>query len=633
MLSYFDWSVRLPVALASLAGASAVILLGARLNVYPQLKRILLYFVIPCALIAVFYLLRVKTHYLGDGLLRAKELEVGIWWLPTEPLAQTANYLVFKVTSALFGFNGTIAIEIVSYIGGLFYYFALLYFVRTIYHSTTDQLLAFVLLYFSGMTVLYCGYAETYVLLPGLIALYFTAGVKAVKGDNSSLMAHALFLLLVLFHFKSLMLAPCVAYLIYVDFKANRKPLAIAGIATIVAAVAASMLVPKMSDLPILSASGFLLPFAAGGAEYAMFSQQHLLDILSQLLLTATAPLILLVACLFPVAESRLDVTRPIRFVAWALPGAVAMLFLLHSRLGYAVDWDLFSSATLVISFFALTLVARFEPTRLTNSFASVALAAVAFVSFLGFAAVNSQAEVAVKRQVDILNLYGKEGAIGFETMGNHLNNIGQSELAEQMWRKSLYLRPHVRLYANLAQLSLNQGRLTEAKYFSEKGLALDSTSAPLWNHLGVALSQRGEIESADRSLTTAIRYNPNDANYHHNYAILLAQAQRWPEAEAHSREALRLQPGDITIMTGLGIFLTNSGKLTEAEEVLTQVTTLNPAYGESYFHLGRIYLMNADTNKLVQVLGDYVRRYPESPTTPKIKLVLEGIQSPGVGQ
>ncbi|MBK7091267.1 MAG: tetratricopeptide repeat protein [bacterium] len=628
LLSYFDWSVRLPIALASIAGASAVILLGARLNLYPQLKKILLYVALPCTLIAIFYLLRVKTHYLGDGLLRAKELEVGIWWLPTEPLAQFANYIVFKVTSVLFGFSGTTAIETVSYIGGLFYCFGLLYFVRTICRDTSAQLLTFVLLYFSGMTVLFCGYAETYMLLPGLMAIFFASGVKAANGQSSPLAAYTLFLLIVLFHFKSLMLAPCVAYLVYADFRENRSRWAVAGVMTIIAAIASAVLIPRMSDLPILSASEFLLPFAAGGTEYTMFSKQHLLDILSQLLLISAAPLIVLVASIFFVAKPRTDFGRATYFAAWALPGAVCMLLFLHSRLGFAVDWDLFSAATLAISFFAMTYVARFEQIKVMNSVAAVALASVALVSFFGFAAVNSQTDIAIKRQVDTLNLYGKEGAIGFESMGNHLNSIGRPELAEQMWRKSLFLRPHVRLYANLAQLSLNEGRITDARYFSEMGLALDSTSAPLWNHRGVALSRMGESEASDSSFTKALHFNPNDANYHHNYSILLTQAERWSEAEAQSREALRLKPNDLTIMIGLGIALTNAGKIAEAEDVLTQITIKNPAYGESYFHLGRIYLAQADTAKLLQVLGDYVRRYPDSPTTPKIKLVVEGVQS-----
>ncbi len=626
LLSYFDWSVCLPVALASLAAAFIVILLGTAANLHRQLKRLVLYFIIPITLLAVFYLLRAKTHYLGDGLLRIKELEIGVWWLPTEPLAQAANYLVYKITSSLFGFNATTAVEVVSYLGGIFYYFALLGFVKTAVRNSTTQLLAFILLYFSGMTVLFCGYAETYMLLPGLMALFFTAGVKAAQGKSSPLLTLFLFLLLVFFHFKSLILAPCVAYLAYIYFKDKSRMHAALAVSTIIVALIAAAIVPTLSKLPTLSAAGFLLPFAAGGTEYTLFSSQHLLDILNQLLLVSAAPLIVLLVLCIPIAKSRLSLDRPSLFVAWALPGAIAMLVLLHSRLGFAVDWDLFSSSALIVSFFAVMIFARREKLQINRS-AAVALASVGFLSFSAFAGVNSQFDVAVKRQVDILSLYGKEGAIGFESMGNHLNSIGQSTLAEQMWRKSLFLRPHVRMYANLAQLSLNEGRIPDAKYYSEKGLELDSTHATLWNHLGVALTRYGDLTAAERALLNAVRFDPNNADYHHNYSIMLTQAQRWEDAEAQSREALRLLPGDPAILTGLGIALTNAGKLAEAENILMQVIAIAPSNGEPYFHLSRIYLMRSDTTKWRQVLGDYVSRYPDSPTTPRIKRVLESIQ------
>lgn len=631
-LIYIDWSVRIPVALASLAAAFIVILLGTASNLHRQLKRLLLYFIIPITLLAVFYLLRAKTHYLGDGLLRIKELEIDVSWLPTEPLAQAANYLVYKITSSLFGFSATAAVETVSYLGGIFYYFALLGFVKTVVRGMTAQLLAFILLYFSGMTVLFCGYAETYMLLPGLMALFFTAGVKTAEGKSSPLLTLFLFLLLVFFHFKLLLLVPCVAYLAYIYFKDKSRMHAMFAASAIVVALIAAAIVPTLSKLPTLSAAGFLLPFAAGGTEYTAFSSQHLLDILNQLLLISAAPLIVLLALTITAAKPRHSFDRPSLFVAWALPGAIAMLVLLHSRLGFAVDWDLFSSATLIVSFFAVMVIARWEKLQLNHS-AAVALASVGFISFSAFAAVSSQFDIAVKRQVDILSLYGKEGAIGFESMGNHLNSIGNSTLAEQMWRKSLFLRPHVRMYANLAQLSLNEGRMPDAKYYSEKGLELDTTHATLWNHLGVALTRYGDLVAAERALLNAVRFDPNNADYHHNYSIMLTQAQRWEEAEAQSREALRLLPGDPAILTGLGIALTNAGKLAEAENTLMQVTAIAPSYGEPYFHLSRIYLMRSDTTKWRQVLGDYVSRYPDSPTTPRIKRVLESIQPPNQNQ
>ncbi|MGB5139615.1 MAG: hypothetical protein WBP29_13865, partial [Candidatus Zixiibacteriota bacterium] len=198
-LFYFDWSVRIPVAIASLLCAVAVVILGSRLSLKKAVKNLLLYAAIPALLLTIFYTLRVSTHYLGDGILRIREIGVGVWWLPTEPLAQAVNFLVYKLTSMTLGFDETAAVEFVSFLGGLFYYYALLGFVRTIGGDTLRQILVFVLLCFSGTTLLFCGYAETYMLLPGLIALFFTAGIKSLRSNSSPILPSLLFLLLVLF--------------------------------------------------------------------------------------------------------------------------------------------------------------------------------------------------------------------------------------------------------------------------------------------------------------------------------------------------------------------------------------------------------------------------------------------------
>ncbi len=623
-LSYFDWSVRLPVAIASVLCAFVLVTLGSQLKLNRAARNVLLYIAIPALLLMMFYILRVNTHYLGDGILRMRELGIGVWWLPTEPLAQAVNFFAYKITASTLGFDETAAVELVSYLGGLFYYYALIRFVRVVSSDTLKQILIFVLLYFSGTTLLFCGYAETYMLLPGLITLFFTAGIKSLRAGKSPIFPSLLFLLLVLFHFKSLMFAPCIALLAYYQFKDNQRSHALVSIMAIIAAFALTIILPAFSPLPTLSAAGFMMPLSASaGSEYTLFSAQHLLDILNEILLTAAAAAIVIVAAITARPKSSIRGNKPLLFVAAGLPGALAMLFLLHSRLGFAIDWDLFSSATIIIGFFAAMLFAQFESLSL-NKAAAIALGAVGFLSFFSFAAVNSKFETAVQRQVDVLSIYGKDGAIGYETMANHLNSIGQSDLAEQLWKKSLFLRPHVRIYANLAQLSLNQGRVTDAKYYSEKGLSLDSTQAALWNHHGVAMTRYGDFAAAEASLRNAIRFSPNEGSYHHNFSLMLAQAKRWPEAEAESRIALNLQPRDPSIMTALGIALTNTGKLTEAEDILAQVTTIAPSFGEPYLHLSHLYLIDGDTVRTKLILSEYLKAFPNSPTAGRMKQVLD---------
>ena len=626
LFSYFDWSTRLPIVIASLLCSSAAVFISADLEQRRGLRRLLVYYVLPALALIVFYLLRVKTHYLGDGILRVRELEIGVWWLPTEPLGQAVNYAVFKLTERLLGFNADAAVTLVSFSGGLLYYYALARFVKLISRKPEVQLISFIVLFVSGLTVLFCGYTETYMLLPGLIALFVTAGFRASKSISSPLGAYVLFLLLVLFHFKMLMLTPCIVAISYFRYKDGQRAWSVVGLAILALATAAVLILPGLSSLPTLETVSFILPLTAAGSGYSLLSQQHWLDVISQLLLTSAAGVMLILATLGIKSHPRLAKDRPRVFLLAALPGALTMLLLLHSRLGFAVDWDLYSASTLIVSFVAVVQLTGIGDRSLGRP-AAIAICSVAFLSFLSFAAVNARPDTAIERQVDILSLYGSEGAIGFETLGNDLNARGQKDLAEQMWMKSLRLRPHVRLYGNLAQLALDDGRYAEAKYYSEKGLELDPKLAILWNHLAVAQMRYGDIGSSEKSFRTALQLAPNNPIIHHNFAYMLGQAGRWGDAAEESRMAAGLKPNDATILTSLAVAQRMTGKLAEAENVLLQIQSIDPANAESYLELSKLYLQMSDSAKARRVLEVYLGKYSGNPAAPRVQGALDQIQ------
>lgn len=622
---YYPWATRILVLIVSVGAAVAVMTVGQSKKLPAKLLNPLIYVVVPLFLLAMFYFLRVSTHYLGDGILRIREVELGVWWLPTEPLGQAINYAVFKITSSLFDLTPTQAVELVSYIGGILYYFALIGFVRTVFSERSMQLLMFVVLYFSGTTLLFCGYAETYMLMPAFIAWFFTAGIKSVRDRTSPILVSLLFLFLVLFHFKTLIFLPCLLLLAYYEWQNQNKTHAIITIAAIVISLAMVIILPTLSNLPSLSLTQLMLPFAGPDAEYKFLSGQHILDIVNEIFLTAAAALILLIASFTVKAKSRARQNRSLLFVAAALPGAIGMLVVLRSALGYGVDWDLFSSATLIFSFFVAMLFAGYKELK-TCKIAPIALATVAFLSFFSFAAVNTNADMAIQRQLDILDLYGKEGAIGLETVANHLNAIGRTDMAEQIWKRSLRLRPHVRIYANLAQLSLNQGRITDAKYYSEKGIELDPSRAMLWNRLAIVYSQYKDFQAADSCFRMATKLEPNDASYHHNYALMLLQSGRFAEAETEVIRGLQIVPNDPTMTTALGLALMKQNKLAEARSNFERAITIAPNLADSYLNLAQTIAMQGDTLGAQTMLRDFLNSHPKAPLREPMQKLLDDL-------
>jgi Flp pilus assembly protein TadD len=213
--------------------------------------------------------------------------------------------------------------------------------------------------------------------------------------------------------------------------------------------------------------------------------------------------------------------------------------------------------------------------------------------------------------------------------MGNHLRAEGRMELAERMWKRSLKLRPHPRIYANLAQVSLDEGRLTDAMYYSNKGLELDSTQAALWTHLGQVYMRLGDYNNAVASQQRAITLDPNDPVYYHNHAITLGLMQDWTGAERYEREALSRMPNDLKAMLGLCVALINQGKLEESEGLCQRMMAINPVTPDPYLYLAQIYSRRNQDDRARAVLNGYLQAFPTSPAVPRISQMLDELNRP----
>lgn len=609
-LTYIEWGARGMILAMALLVPLVTFNVVRRVNLGKVGNGLLIYVLLPALLLGLFYLLRVKTHYLGDGILRSREIEHDVWYLPTEPLGVFVNYLSYKVTGRLFNFTPLQAMEVVSYLGGLLYYYVCLYLARTLFKTSSERSLSFFLLFFSGTTLLFCGYAETYSLLPAGYALFLALGMKALTSGRHLLIAVLLYVLLIMFHFASFFLAPSLLYLAYRQYRQGHMTRSILTGATVPILIVVAFLVSRTTEHSMVGIGHYLMPFVPGEESYWLLSGQHLLDIANELMLTAMAPLILLSGLVLFRLIPKLKQTHDTLFVLAAVPGVLLFMFLLDPKLGYASDWDLFSSAGVIITIATLAILSRTKPFKISKS-AAVSLGAVGLAAFFSFAAVNAEYDRSMDREVDILSLYGERGGIGFETIGNHLNMIGDKETAERMWRRALRYKPHRRTYSNLGQLMSNQGRYSEALYYLTEGLKLDSTYALLHMNLGRVYGDMKKPEQAEPHLRKAVELDPDDPVFRHNLAFFLLTQGRYEESESEARLAVRLDPRNATFACGLGVCLAALGRGEEAREQFVTADRLQPGFPQAYYGLARLLISEGKIATARRLCQDYLDRNP----------------------
>jgi len=383
-----------------------------------------------------------------------------------------------------------------------------------------------------------------------------------------------------------------------------------------------------LSASPAKSLGGYFMPFLPGDDAYWLFSTRHILEIVNELLLTAIAPLILLIAVLVSRPKVLTMRNRSTLFAIASLPGALALLTLLHPSLGYPSDWDLFSSAGVIIAICAITLYATQKKFAL-NRAASLALVAVGITSFLAYAAVMADYDKAMARQVDILTISGEQGAYGFESIGNDLSERDMPDQAEKMWRRSLKLRPHWRIYGNLGQLELNRGDGDAAEYYTLRALSLDSTSSVLYMTLGMAYLVQKRFQLAETNLRRACSMTPREAGFHHNLALCLGEQGRLAEAEVEVRTALNLGPGVARFVAALGGILRDQGKYIESESVLLSGLKNNPVNPELIAQLAVLYKKTGHLDRAREILSNFMTEYPQSQKNQTIKAALRTINGP----
>lgn len=107
---------------------------------------------------------------------------------------------------------------------------------------------------------------------------------------------------------------------------------------------------------------------------------------------------------------------------------------------------------------------------------------------------------------------------------------------------------------------------------------------------------RRQFYEKSMESYQQALTMKADDASYHNNFALALANAERVEEAQAELNRAAELDPANAArYFFNLGALLVNRGATNQAAEAFRQATEADPNMADAFFQLG-IALMGQAT-------------------------------------
>ena len=137
------------------------------------------------------------------------------------------------------------------------------------------------------------------------------------------------------------------------------------------------------------------------------------------------------------------------------------------------------------------------------------------------------------------------------------------------------------------------------------KAAELDPKQHVVWAQLAEAeINFAGTKSGADAdsetqkgldAYTKAIELKADDAGYHNNYALALAKAKKYPEAQAELNKAAALDPANAgRYYYNLGALLVNAGQNDPAGEAFKKAIDLDPNYADAQYQYGVTLLAKA---------------------------------------
>ena len=501
----------------------------------------------------LLWTLESRTHFLGDGTVWLRNIQLGRLTPFSEPLAAAAWSAHAWILRALaMPVNeGTAAIFPVLCglaAGVLFWLLAQEIAPRG------SRTLALLLLATMGLVQLYFGYIESYPPVSVAILAYLWLGARALRGA-SPLWALGLALgITIAFHLSCVYLVPSYLVLLLRSEEPWARRAALAALP--VASAAALLLLLGYPPSQWVRAFGLAARAIEPGhgatalaKPYGVLSLDHGWDLLNAILLSLPVPAMLLLGALARAdgAMARERLTQ--FFILAALPGFLLALALVLP-VAPAQDWDLTSILLLPIGVLGVHVGVGLVAGGTGRRGRVAGLVALGAGALLSFVLVNADAQAGWRRFETLVGPGSRITAYG-RAYGNELLATYDSDRRD------------------FEQAAVHAGRAIEA----------EPTNPRYWIKKGAALYEVGRYDEAIPLLREGIRRGPWRDDAYYDLANCYVKKKDYPEATSLYREALRRGKPQPDYLHNLGVALWGEGKQDSARLLWQEVVRQWPDY------------------------------------------------------
>ncbi len=478
--------------------------------------RLIPYVVGPLVGGALFWVLRCKTHFLGDGWLLGQGVGRGV-------LFHGFNLFQYHMTAKLFrwlGWSGDSEafrlFALVSVVAGILYLIAVAWSVKNLCKDSGDRIWLYALLVFFAPVQMFMGYVECYSMLTVSMLVFVTSIVLHYRGALPVWVPAIALGVGLAFHLNALFLAPLLLPLVFWPAKHASQ-----SVLKRFASVSVAVLVPLALVVALYLLEGYdSVKFRADFVQHrqthallvplqgphALLSWHHWKDILNLLILLVPVPTALLIGVvggkrLRVSAGARSSEKRRPRGLTLLLAGSawlVLLMILVNMKLGIARDWDLFAAHAPIIVMAACMAWFWHTGRGAGNTLIGATVITAVCLSLPWFW-LNAGEARSVERFRDIIEANPPfSRAYAHEEIGAYYHGRGMVTEALNEYRTATEVFPeNARFHAVLGALQYTHKMSDDALVSLGNALAADSTFRVALELTARIHTERGELSQA----------------------------------------------------------------------------------------------------------------------------------------
>jgi len=546
--------------------------------------------------LAAFYLLRARTHFLGDGYQLLANLPTVNPWIKIRNLGEELIHkLVYAMLSGEASERSLKSFQFVSYGSGLIFLVTVAIAAKALFTSTRDRLLFFAGPATAGYMLLFFGYVENYSVFVACVAIYAVMGLLILSEILKRWYILIPALVAVSLHtLGAVLLAPTVYLLISGTRVATWLSSLNLYLKLILSVIVAALCVTGFW-YPYYNSFFFrfsMVPFVDGPFTlegYTLFSGKHLIDIVN-LYYVLLPSLPVLVAITLWVRLKKSPIGREVIFLSVMALSAFVAVVLFNPKLGMPRDWDLFSFAGVPVAFLGYYVLLKIgiPPARYTR------IAALAI--FLSLAVLIPRAvgravgHIEAAHVVDYLSLDVKKNKNVNILLRDFYAERGDTTKVRTLYEQWQANFPERSLNERGLQLR-NEGRPAEAIRFFQGALAHNPTHVPTYAVLASCYRQLEKYDTAQAILEIANGMDPNNTSVLAEFAYLHRYRGDLGTAEKYFERVISIDPSNLYASLGLLEVLWTSGQAAKHDELLIRVAANPGAPAGVHMRLGHKYM------------------------------------------